>query len=41
VVMDKQTVVVSLKQVDVTDTVIARLDAAIGDGSTPPPDPPP
>lgn len=34
VVMDKQTVVVSLKQVDVTDVVIARLDAAIGDGTT-------
>jgi Skp family chaperone for outer membrane proteins len=42
VVMDKQAVVVSLKQVDVTDTVIARLDAAIGDGSgAAPPEPQP
>lgn len=36
VVMDKQTVVVSLRQVDVTDVVIARLDADIGDGSAVP-----
>jgi Skp family chaperone for outer membrane proteins len=41
VVVDKQTVVVSLKQVDVTDIVISRLDAAIGDGSTPIAPPPP
>jgi Skp family chaperone for outer membrane proteins len=41
VVVDKQTVVVSLKQIEVTDIVIARLDAAIGDGNTPPDPAPP
>jgi Skp family chaperone for outer membrane proteins len=42
VVVDKQIIVASLKQIDVTDIVIARLDADIGDGSaTTPPDPAP
>jgi Skp family chaperone for outer membrane proteins len=41
VVMDKQTIVVSLKQIDVTDIVIARLDADIGDGTTTAPAPQP
>jgi hypothetical protein len=36
VVVDEQSVVVSLRQVDVTTLVISRLDAAIGDGSTMP-----
>jgi Skp family chaperone for outer membrane proteins len=36
VVVDEQSVVVSLRQVDVTTLVISRLNAAIGDGSTMP-----
>jgi Skp family chaperone for outer membrane proteins len=33
VVLDKQTIILSLQRIDVTDQVIARIDAAIGDGS--------
>lgn len=33
VVLDKQTIILSLQRLDMTDTAIARIDAAIGDGS--------
>jgi Skp family chaperone for outer membrane proteins len=44
VVLDKQTIILSLQRIDVTDAAIARIDAAIGDGSklpdvAPPPQP--
>lgn len=33
VVLDKQTIILSLQRIDVTDEAIARIDVAIGDGS--------
>jgi len=33
VILDKQTIILSLQRIDVTDQAIARIDAAIGDGS--------
>jgi Skp family chaperone for outer membrane proteins len=38
VVMDKQTIFLSLQRIDMTDVAITRVDAAIGDGSTLPPE---
>jgi Skp family chaperone for outer membrane proteins len=40
VVLDKRSVVLSSRRIDVTDTAIARIDAAIGDGSKLPEAPP-
>jgi Skp family chaperone for outer membrane proteins len=40
VVLDKQSIILSLQRIDVTDQVIARIDAAIGDGSKLPDAPP-
>jgi Skp family chaperone for outer membrane proteins len=44
VVLDKQSIILSLQRIDVTDAAIARIDAALGDGSklpdaVPPPQP--
>ncbi len=36
-VMDKATIFLSLQRIEITDLAIARLDAAIGDGTTAPP----
>lgn len=41
VILDEQVVVLNLERVDVTDRAIARIDAAIGTGSTLPPAPEP
>jgi Skp family chaperone for outer membrane proteins len=40
-VLDKQSIILSLQSIDVTTQVIARIDATVGDGSTPVPDAPP
>jgi Skp family chaperone for outer membrane proteins len=36
VILDKQTIILSLQRVDVTDAAIVRIDAVLGDGSAPP-----
>jgi Skp family chaperone for outer membrane proteins len=36
-VMDKATIFLSLQRIEITDLAISRLNAAIGDGTTPPP----
>lgn len=35
-IFDQNTVILSLRGVDITDAAIARIDAVLGDGSTPP-----
>lgn len=41
-ILDKNAIILSLSAIDVTEAAIARVDAALGDGSTlPPPEPPP
>lgn len=40
-ILDKNAIILSLSAIDVTEAAIARVDAALGDGSTlPPPEPP-
>jgi Skp family chaperone for outer membrane proteins len=41
VILDEQLVVLNLERIDITARAIARIDAAIGDGSALPAEPPP